>query len=169
MYSIEERFDNTLDMLSYVISSMKDVGMVDDDVNDFLKNSTNDNNAHLVDVCEKQIQLCNETLESNTEWFDDNWRDYYYNKYNNPYSCIESCDDYDDDYEGYSCIRNKNNIWDDDNVVDDVEDNEDAYEGFSSCKRHVYSSYEDTDDADYQCDCYYNSLWDDYTKSYDEK
>lgn len=155
MYSIHG-LTTVFDVMAYTVKAMKEVGYIDGDIEDYIRNAIKDKcNYSLLEISKSQLEECNRlncnnSSDINDKWFDDTWQDYYYSslwdddgeryKHNSDYS------DDDEDTYNYLTSTHRHNIWDEDNVIDDIESSdEEAYEGFSSCKNHTWDCTADDD------------------------
>ena len=170
LYSIDD-IDNVFDLIVYTVKSMKEVGYNETDIDDYIEESIKSNNYYIVELSKERLNDCNMLARdtskcSNDDWFEDTWRDHYYA------SMWDDDGRYDEDL--YDCVtcKNKKNIWDDDNVIDDIEteDEKEAYEGFSSCKNHYWDSSEEDDEEEFSnhINDYYDAMRKESDPSYDE-
>ena len=124
MYSLSKDLDNAIDVLSYTISAMVDSGYMPCDINEFLTQATGKGNYNLLIKSLDMLEECNKVIKDDLS-YEDTWRDYYYNG-----------EDYMLDYN------------DEDKEIEYIPyDEDEAYEGFDSCKKHVYNSNEDDEES----------------------
>lgn len=136
MYDLSNCYTNTFEVLQYTIAVMHEVGFSKNEIDDYMIEATNSDNAHLIDVSIEYINKCNELTnmynrlyEDDSFYIDDKDDDYTF--YNKQHLLAEESDD---EYHGYSYNENKYNY--------DTE----CYEGFNDCKNRMYTkSYYDWD------------------------
>lgn len=164
-YSIPQDSESVFDVLVYTVKAMNEVGLMPGEIEDFLSDAISDSNWHLIEVSNAQLEDCNrldgELNGTNGDWFEDTWRDHYYD------SLWDSEDDVEDgDKDTYDYLTTPHSTrryyWEDD-IVDD----EEAYEGFSSCRKHHWDcSGEDLDTL--AINDYYDNMRHEDDPSYDE-
>ena len=138
MYSLTtQQFNNTLDVLSYTVSAMKECGYSSSEIEDYIAEAISSNNYNLINISIDELNKCNKVCRKidNIQLENDYWKEYYY--CNNE----DDLDSYDDYY-----YERPYHIWEKDNAVDDIEteDELEAYEGFDCCKNHQYNWSDDS-------------------------
>ena len=139
MYSLTaQQFNNTLDVLSYTVSAMKECGYSSSEIEDYIAEAISSNNYNLINISIEELNECNKVCRKidDIQLENNYWKEYYY--CNNE----DDLDSYDD-----CCYERPYHIWENDNAVDDIEteDELEAYEGFDCCKNHQYSWSDDSD------------------------
>jgi hypothetical protein len=166
LYNIDD-IENVFDLIVYTIKSMKEVGYNETDIDDYIEESVKNNNYYIVELSKERLNDCNILARdankcSNDDWFEDTWRDHYY-------ASMWDDDGRYNDEDLYDCVtrKDKRNIWDDDNVIDDIEteDEKEAYEGFSSCKNHYWDSSEEDDEEEFSN--HINDYYDNMNREFD--
>ncbi len=175
-YSING-ISSVFDLMAYTIAAMKEVGYGECDIDDYIDESVKTNNLAIIELSKEKLDDCNtvanQVSPNNNEWFEDTWRDHYYSSlWDDDGRYDHKFEDEDDELDTYDYLtgKKKHHIWDDDNVVDDVEsaDEKEAYEGFSSCKNHYWDSSEDDDlDNPFAIHDYYDEMKHEFDPSYD--
>lgn len=152
MYSIQG-LDTVFDVMAYTVAAMKQSGFMPGEIEDYIYDAVKDNcNLICIEVSKEHLEECNKSFEVEIEperdWFEDTWRDHYYSSLWDDDGERYSKSKWDDDDDDYLTGNKKShNIWDDDNVFNDLkDDDEEAYEGFSSCKNHRWDCTVDDDD-----------------------
>lgn len=130
MYSIKG-IDSIFDLMAYTINAMRESGMDEIDVDDYIHASLKESNYNIIEISKGYLGECNSKTKNSCDddWFEDTWRDHYYS------SLYEDEDDCEIEFEPEA-----GSYWDRENGED-----EEAYEGFSSCDSHFWdsSSYDD--------------------------
>lgn len=134
MYSIHG-LSTVFDVMAYTVAAMKQAGFMPGEIEDYVHDAVKDNcNLTLIEISKERLEECNKTTIVDNG-FEDTWRDHYYSSL---------WDDSEDTYDYMIGNKKTHNIWDDDNVFNDLKsDDEEAYEGFSSCKNYRWDSTDD--------------------------
>lgn len=174
LYNIDG-IENVFDLMAYTVSSMKEVGYSDCDVDDYIEEAVKSNSYDLIVLSKEKLNDCNilsnEVSSCRNDWFEDTWCNHYCSSFWDDDGRYSKDDENEIDSYDYTTGCKKTS---DDNVIDDIEtDNEiEAYEGFSSCNNHYWDSsendeYED-DDSELKIRNYYDSMREEFDPSYDE-
>lgn len=131
-YKIPLECNTVFDMLAYTVEAMKDACLTKDDIENYITDSLNGNDLHLLEVTEDTLEECNSI--ANNYKIKDSYEDVWVNNYCNSFWDEEDYFDKEENmYDDYWVVNNALNGQDD---FDDVE----AYEGFSSCGSHYWDS-----------------------------
>lgn len=150
MYSIQG-LETVFDVMAYTVTAMKESGFMPGEIEDYLHTALSENyNLHIINTSKEQLAECNKLCKSNNKWdYEDTWRDHYYSSMWDDDG--RYCDEYDDQdsysYDSFDYLTGKSkqhNIWDDDNVFNDLKD-EEAYEGFNTCKNYRWDCSDNDD------------------------
>lgn len=59
-YDLSDKFDDSLYVLSYTVSAMRESGFKKVDIDNYLLEATRTHNSHLLDVSIEYINMCND-------------------------------------------------------------------------------------------------------------
>ena len=173
LYNIDG-IENIFDVIAYTVSSMKEVGYGDCDVDDYIEEAVKSNNYDIIALSKEKLNDCNiltnEVSSCHNDWFEDTWCNNYCSSFWDDDGRYSKDDE--DKIDSYDYITGCKKT-SDDNVIDDIEtdDETEAYEGFSSCNNHYWNSSEDDeydDDSNLNIRNYYDSMREEFDPSYDE-
>lgn len=136
MYSLYNKFDNTLDVLNYTLVAMKESSYSHSEIDDYIENAISSNNYHLVDVSLDCINECNRLLRPSSN----------FNYINNKYYFDTVDEDIKFNEDDYFCEDFVN--YGDSQYYLGCEDTDDCYEGFSSCNNHIWSYFDSIDEEE---------------------
>lgn len=172
MYSIQG-LETVFDVMAYTVTAMKESGFMPGEIEDYLHTALSESyNLHIINISKEQLAECNKLCNHNKWNYEDTWQDRYYSSiwddnghYCNEYDNQDSCS-----YDSFDYLMGESkqyNIWDDDNVFNDLKD-EEAYEGFNTCKNYQWDCSDDDCKVGSEFD-YYDEmkLQDDLEPSYD--
>lgn len=102
MYDLSSCYDNTLDVMYYTVTAMRETGFTQSEIEDYVDEATKSHNSNLIDVSIEYVNKCNEKSKAyyeSYESFDDEDLSYNCNDYND-YSYSKYWGrDFDEDYD----------------------------------------------------------------------
>jgi len=169
MYSIQG-LETVFDVMAYTVTAMKESGFTPGEIEDYLHTALSENyNLHIINVSNEQLTECNKLYNHNKWNYEDAdaWRDHCYSSMWDDDGRYCNKHDEQDSFDYLTEESRQHNIWDDNNVFNDLK-NEEAYEGFNTCKNYRWNCSDDDWGFGSTFDYYDEMKWqDDLEPSYD--